>query len=260
MAWITLGIRFRSMNFEFTHSAYRILLESFLEQGYRVCAFDEADPEARHLIVRHDIDMSLALAEPIAAIEADMGLSAVYFVLVSSVFYNPFSPASRRSLEKIRALGHEVGLHFDAAHYDDRDESLDAAVEAECNILEMAVGTTVRTISFHRPVSKLQSLARPLAGRRHAYEPRFFSEMGYCSDSRGAWHHGHPLEHEAFLEGRAIQLLTHPIWWSEENVTEPLPKLDQFLHERRQLMESELAENCAPYRAVFPRGEGGRSD
>ena len=251
MAWIMPDNRWREMKLDFTYESYGELLQAFLERGYRVCGFEEADPDARHLIVRHDIDMSLKLAEPIAEIEADLGVSAVYFVLVGSELYNPLSNASRRSLEKIRSSGHEIGLHFDAACHDNALESLDAGADEECRILELATGEPLRVISFHRPIAELQGLGRPLAGRRHAYEPRFFTEMGYCSDSRGAWHYGHPLEQEAVLQGRAMQLLTHPIWWTENFIDGPLPKLERFLGERRHLIEAELAENCEPYRAVF---------
>lgn len=239
------------MKTNFTYESYRELLEAFLARGYRVCGFEEAVPGARHLIVRHDIDMSLKLAEPIAEIEADLGISAVYFVLVRCEFYNPLSKASRHSLEKIQSYGHEIGLHFDAACHSNTVESLDGCVDEECHILELVTGKPIRVISFHRPISELQGLVGPLAGRRHAYEPPFFTEMGYCSDSRGAWHYGHPLEQEAVLQGRAMQLLTHPIWWTENLIDGPLPKLECFLGERRHLLEAELAENCEPYRAGF---------
>ena len=61
----------------------------------------------------------------------------------------------------------------------------------------------VTMVSFHRPAPELLGHAAPLGGRAHAYQPRFFSDMGYCSDSRGRWGHGHPLEHPAVAEGRA---------------------------------------------------------
>jgi len=247
--------RWRSMGTEFTYDGYRALLQSFLARGYRACDFEAADPAERHLIVRHDIDMSLDLAEPIAAIEADLGISAIYFVLVGSELYNPATQDARRSLEKVQSCGHEIGLHFDASGYAQSLDSLDAAAESECRILESITGAPVRWISFHRPVAELQGLDRRLAGRRHAYEPRFFKEMGYCSDSRGAWHYGHPLEQDAVQEGRALQLLTHPIWWTQDLMGEPLVKLERFLDERKGRLEVELAENCEPYKAAIEARE-----
>lgn len=247
------------MNHDFSHQSYREMLQSFLQQGYRVCGFEEANPVERHLIVRHDIDMSLSLAEPIAEIESELGISATYFVLMGSELYSPFTQASRRSISRIQSLGHDIGLHFDASCYENDSASLDGAVDAESQALELITGKPVRVISFHRPIPELQG-SGPLAGRRHAYEPRYFSEMGYCSDSRGAWHYGHPLAHEAVQVGRALQLLTHPIWWTSQVMDGPLPKLENFLNDKARVLKSELAENCAPYRAVFKDEESGRSD
>jgi hypothetical protein len=71
--------------------------------------------------------------------------------------------------------------------------------------------------------------------------------MGYCSDSRGGWHHGEPLVHEAVAAGRALQLLTHPIWWDADAEENPVSRLDRFMAARYDHLEDELARNCRPY-------------
>ncbi len=233
----------------FTLAGYRALLQAFLDRGYRVRTFDEAEPAERHLILRHDLDMSLEAALPVAEVEAQLGLSAVFFVLLRSEFYNPHTPRARGIIDRLRSLGHDVGLHFDASLYDQHDlDDLDRAAAAECAALERAMDAPVRMISFHRPAPALIGLDRLLAGRDHAYRPRYISDMGYCADSRGAWHHGHPLDHLAVAEGRALQLLTHPIWWTGTAEEGPVEKLERFLAERRTLLQQELAANCEPYR------------
>lgn len=233
---------------DFTHAGYRALIAAFLDRDYTVVSYDEARPEARHLILRHDLDMSLQAAEPIAAIEHELGVRAHYFALVRTEMYNPFSAGARASLETIRSLGHEIGLHLDDSLYANDPAALDAAAERECRVLEDATGAPVRFISFHRPAKALLGHDRPLAGRRHAYEPCFFEAMGYVSDSRGRWHHGMPLDHEAVQGGHALQLLTHPIWWPERAIDGPVAKLDGFVSERHELLRRELAANCEPYR------------
>jgi hypothetical protein len=67
--------------------------------------------------------------------------------------------------------------------------------------------------------------------------------MGYCSDSRGGWYHGHPLDHPSVAQGRALQLLTHPVWWTLP-AGEATAKLKRFLLERYQLLDEELASQC----------------
>lgn len=235
------------MSDEFTHSGYRALLEKFLERGYEARGYEDARPDETHLIVRHDIDMSLPAAEPVAEIEHELGITSHFFVLLQTEMYNSFSASSQNSLKHISDLGHKIGLHLDASIYQNDLSRIDEAAAQECEILELAAGHSIEVISFHRPAKTLLGYDGLLAGRRHAYEPCFFEEMGYISDSRGGWHYGNPLNHEAFKAGRAIQLLTHPIWWSGTGNDNPQGKLDKFVAERYDILRSELASNCETY-------------
>ncbi len=246
-----MGRQSTGMSDDFTHSGYRALIAVFLKRGYRVTRFDEARPEEPHLILRHDIDMSLQAAEPIAEIEHELDVSGTYFVLLRTEMYNLFSAAAQISLARIRELGHEIGLHFDASLYDNDLTTLDAAADKECRILEDATGAPVQVVSFHRPAKELLGYNKTLGGRRHAYEPLFFSEIGYISDSRGGWHHGYPLDHEAVHQGHALQLLTHPIWWGKEAGLDPTTTLERFVLQRGQFLEQELAANSEPFRALL---------
>ena len=231
---------------DFTLSGYRALMTALGGRGYVATGFADAQPEAKHLILRHDVDMSLDAAVALAEVEAEMGLSAHYFVLLRSELYNPLSPAAVAAMQRLSSLGHRIGLHFDAAAH--AVGAIDRAVEGECAVLESLTGRPVTMVSFHRPAPELLGHAAPLGGRAHAYQPRFFSDMGYCSDSRGRWGHGHPLEHPAVAEGRALQLLTHPIWWTREVGEGVVPRLDRFVGERTEVLRTELAANCEPYR------------
>ena len=100
-------------------------------------------------------------------------------------------------------------------------------------------------ISFHRPAKSLLGRTEPLADRPHTYQPKFFSEMAYCSDSRGEWGHGHPFDLDAVTEGRALQLLTHPVWWT--NNTLAAESLDTLLISRVKILDQYLATNCATH-------------
>lgn len=232
---------------DFTLDGYRALLEAFFAWGYEARGFDDAEPTKRHLIVRHDLDMSIQAALPIAELERKMGVTATYFVLLRSELYNPFSAAGRGDLGRLLKLGQRIGLHFDASLYGQDRDSLDRAAEKECAVLETIMGCPIAAISLHRPAKSLQGVQGTLGGRRHALEPRFFSEMGYCSDSRGGWHYGHPLDHPAVTEGRALQLVTHPIWWVY-SAADPPAKLVRFLDQRVQFLDQELAAHCSVHK------------
>lgn len=231
---------------DFTLDGYRALLDSFDEHGYRVRGFVDMDPHRAHLILRHDLDMSVQAARPIAEIEANRGLCAHYFVLMRTEMYNPWSKRSRADLLALADLGHRIGLHFDAALYPDSFVSLDEACRLECDALEQLLGQTVEMVSLHRPAKALLGLDKALGGRPHVYQPRWFEHIGYCSDSRGAWVHGHPLRHAAVDAGRALQLLTHPIWWTGA-ARPPVDKLTMFVDSRTRLLRDELAAHCSVF-------------
>ena len=233
---------------DFTLEGYTALLARFFENGYRVRQFSDVVQSEADLVLRHDVDFSLDAALSLAMVEAEHDCKATYFVLLRSEFYNLLSAKNKSTLHSLKARGHEIGLHFDAALYENDLEALSEAAEFECGILQDILGQRIEVISFHRPNPALLGLSDTLAGRIHAYQPKFFNEMGYCSDSRGAWHHGHPLEHHAVSERTALQLLTHPIWWTGSSVI-PECRLRNFLIEQTRHLDAELAVQCEPHKA-----------
>lgn len=236
------------MSAEFSLAAYSALLLALRERGYRDVEFKDADPSAPHLVLRHDVDMTLDSAARMAEVEAEIGMRADYFVLLRSDLYNPLSPFGEGFIRRILGLGHRIGLHFDASLYPELDQAgLDRMCAAECALLESWFGISVRMVSFHRPAPAFLGLEREIGGRGHTYQPRYFSEIVYCSDSRGGWHHGHPLEKVQAASGRALQLLTHPVWWDSEGRETPVQRLDRLAAERHDRYRSELARNCQPY-------------
>ena len=236
---------------------YVALLAGLAEMGYRTCGFLDAAPDRPDLILRHDVDMSVACAVAMGEAEAARGVTATYFVLLRSELYNPWSPGSGDGLRRLIALGHMVGLHFDAALYPDDIAQLDRACADECAQLEAIIDRPVTLVSFHRPVPTLRGLDRPIGGRRHAYEPRFFEAIGYCSDSNGSWFHGHPLAHIAVRERRAFQLLTHPVWWVAAGGTAS-ERLDWFLERQVDVLDITLAENCRAHTTGWLERQVGR--
>jgi hypothetical protein len=182
-----------------------------------------------------------------AAQEAEIGVSSTYFVLLRTEFYNLFSERGAAALEEISSLGHSIGLHFDAALYAGDETALDEAARRECELLASAVGREIGAVAFHRPAGPLMGTRDHLGGRVNVYGPRYVRRMGYCSDSRGGWHHGHPLDHPAIAAGHGLQLLIHPIWW-QEPLLQPAAKLLHFLAERAAFLDRELGQHSSIHR------------
>lgn len=234
---------------------YEALLSTLLAQGYSAVSLAEIDREQPHVFLRHDVDLCPDRALQIARREALLGVRATYYFLVSTSLYSIASAENRRILQEIVALGHEVGLHFDAEQYADNAGVLDEFAQRECEILELCSGQPVQSISFHRPAPQYLNRPETIAGRRHCYEPAFFTEIGYISDSNGGWHHGHPLDHPTVAERRAIQLLTHPIWWCNDAATSTVETMDRLFEDRREGLRAALAGTITAYRkALESRG------
>lgn len=232
---------------DFTVDGYRALLEALLARGYTGRDFDKVRPERSDVVLRHDIDLWPAYALPIAHVEAELGLSAWYFFLVRSPVYGIADPKTVSVMADLIGMGHSIGLHFDAALFADDSTILDAEAQWECGVLERLTGRPISMVSFHRPQRSLLGRDDLIAGRDHSYRSRYFNDIGYCSDSRGGWRHGHPLDHPAVANGRALQFLTHPIWWATDSRGDANAALAAFETERLSALRTSLAETVTGY-------------
>jgi len=232
----------------FTLRGYHDLIAGLLARGYDLRSFHDADPAQRHLALRHDIDQSIHSARAMADLESANGWFSTWFVLVRTEMYNPLSRAATGHLRAMRSAGHEIGLHLDATYYGSETD-LQAGAAVECRILEDIVEAPVRIVSFHRPGKERLGGDTPVAGRPHTYMDRYTKLIGYCSDSRGAWRHGHPFHHSALVQGSALQLLTHAVWWVGPDGRDARGRLEDVLSERIATLDAELAGNNEVWRA-----------
>jgi hypothetical protein len=204
--------------FDLAH--YRELVEAARAGGYRFAFFDR-DPRPGDLLLRHDVDLSLQAAVELAELEAELGAAATYFLMTESVFYNLASAAGGRALERLRELGHRVGLH---AVYPRAD--LDSRFD--------------RVLAWHNPEPEYMSVA--VDGVANAMEPRFFVPGRYRSDSNQRWREGCP--HEALARGEFewLQLLTHPEIWVYPGTTMRETMLAMLDAERKRRLEQLAAD------------------
>ncbi|MBA3412377.1 MAG: hypothetical protein H0T09_01675, partial [Actinobacteria bacterium] len=178
-----------SCGFDLDH--YGELLEAAKAGGYGFASFDR-EPQTGDLILRHDVDLSLDAAVRMAELERSLAARSTYFLMRESVFYNVSSSEGRETLERLRDLGHRVGLHavWPSAELDERFDPV---------------------VAWHNPDPEY--MRAPIPGAVNVMEERFFSPETYRSDSNQRWRHGCP--HEDLAAGRFewLQLLTHPEIW-----------------------------------------------
>ncbi len=102
---------------DFTLACYTRLLSNLKAHGRPVLCRDVPRGRSKRcFLLRHDVDFDLGPAEAMAAMEAEAGITAAYFVALT-LRYNPMTRESRGVLRHIMGYGHEVGLHFDAQVY-----------------------------------------------------------------------------------------------------------------------------------------------
>lgn len=201
---------------DFTHAHYRVLLTQAATHYRFRCFHDFARDEA-FVLWRHDVDYAPHAALALARIEAAGGVQATYFLQLSSPFYNLFEPEVKACVLALADLGHDLGLHFDAAmHEIGHAAQLQDALHRDRKILEDYCGRPVKCFSFHNPTPELLTYdAYDYAGMINAYAGYFRTEVTYCSDSNGIWRHQR-LDDVLAAAPPRLQVLTHPAWWTED--------------------------------------------
>ena len=80
---------------------YETLLRSIAAEGYEFPRFLNFDTGAQHVLLRHDVDISVSHAHKLAIIENSIGVHSAYFFLLRSDFYNPFSSKNTKMIKKL---------------------------------------------------------------------------------------------------------------------------------------------------------------
>jgi hypothetical protein len=207
---------------EFTEDGFRALLRQLKMGGYRFARYDDGEnpSDDRHVLWRHDVDVSMHRAARLAEIEAEEDVHATYFVNLRCAFYNLLEPEIEALLKGIRALGHDIGLHFDTSAYDKCEwtsESLALAVRRERTFLEVLLEAPVSAMSWHNPeLSNVLVFDEDrIEGLINAYSGRLNKLYTYCSDSNGYWRFK-PMAHVIGEAPERLHLLTHPEWWTPD--------------------------------------------
>jgi hypothetical protein len=184
---------------------------------------------------RHDVDFSIHSALKLAQIEAEEGVSTIYFLLQHSEFYNLHEAACTKIARDIHRLGHQVGLHFDHRYWGVNDESdLVEALDWERQVLERATRATVRVFTFHIPdaISKNFTADR-YAGMINGDSKIFRDSFRICTDSNGYWKYGRLEEMLVDKSADRIQVLTHPEYWQDESLS-PRERVERCIRGRAE--------------------------
>lgn len=229
---------------EFTERGFRALVRELVSRGYRFACYGDRSSDP-HVIWRHDVDFSMHRAAALAEIEAAERAVATYFVNPRSPYYNLLEPEIAALVQRIAALGHDIGLHFDAGAYPVTvwsEATLRPALERESKLLELLIDQPVHALSWHNPdMSNLLDLdAEEIGGLVSAYSARLRQDYAYCSDSNGYWRFK-PMS-QVIAEGHPrLHLLTHPEWWTPEPMS-PSDRIDRAILGRARKLRASYDE------------------
>jgi hypothetical protein len=194
---------------------YRDLLDAIAAGGYRYAWFDE-EPRPGLLFLRHDVDLTLDAALRMAELEAGLDVTATYFLMTESLFYNLASREGVQAIARLRELGHRVGLH--AVHPNATpDERFDPVV------------------AWHNPEPGY--MTTPIPGATNVMSEPWFDPHTYRSDSNQRWRSGDPRDE---LRGGGfpwLQLLVHPEIWVYEGATMGLTMRTMLNAEKQRRLE-----------------------
>ena len=154
-----------------------------------------------------------------AELEAEAGAAATYFLMTRSEFYNLDSPSGEAAIERLRELGHRVGLHAVWPHVD-RDERFDPV------------------LAWHNPDPEY--MREPVEGLVNVMEAPWADV--YRSDSNQHWRQGCPHEELAAGAFERLQLLTHPEIWVYPGATMRETMLAMLDAERERRLEQLAAD------------------
>ena len=169
--------------------AYAAMLDD--ASDYTFVHFDR-EPRMGELYLRHDVDLVLDAALRMAELEAERGVWATYFLMTRSVFYNLDSREGEATIERLRGLGHRVGLHaiYPRVDFDERFDPV---------------------LAWHNPAPAYVNA--PVDGLVNVMTPPWFDRGHYRSDSNQHFRSGDPTEALARHEFEWLQLLIHPEIW-----------------------------------------------
>jgi hypothetical protein len=207
-----------SCSFDLRH--YGEILEAAKSGGYRFTTFGEP-PARRDIFLRHDVDLSLDAALRMAELEAEHGVVTTYLLMAESVFYNLASHEGVEAIERLRGLGHAVGLHAVYPNVE-LDERFDPVV------------------SWHNPEAEYMSAT--ITGAVNVYGEPYFDRATYRSDSNQHWRAGCP--HEELRGGGFpwLQILVHPEIWVYEGATMGLTMRAMLNAEKARRLEQLAAD------------------
>ncbi len=244
------------MKCNFTYQHYGEILGLFQSEGYETVSFSSFQSgRSFQLLLRHDIDFLAPNLLAVTDIERALGLRSINHFLLTSETYNLNSRSSKALLERLRENRHHLGLHVDPLALSP-NSPIRQFQDGFRRLLDLAMEVlgAIDSYSFHRPATSgtyeaLLPENLPFPVPKCAYDKEYSKGILYRSDSRREWRNGCICQELEQFKGRSVQLLIHPNWWDEKDLTRS-QVIQQYVDSVVQLTQSYLSNNLSFYPRV----------
>ena len=189
-----------------------------------------------------------------AKIENKYNINSIFFILLSSDFYNIFSKNTLNKINKIKSLGHNIGLHFDETKYKYNNiQEFKEFVYREIDLMNKILGFRIKFVSMHRPSNFVLKNNIQFDNVINSYSNIFFNKFKYLSDSRMKWKED-VLKIVKNNKFRKLQILIHPIWYSK-NKKDKKQIFTEFILESKNNIYEQLKNNISEFENILKKEE-----
>lgn len=220
---------------DFTENKYRQLIAS-TKQKFTFISYGDIPAAGSTCLWRHDVDTSPWRALRLAHIENEIGVSASYFFLLHSDRYNLLDEETANMVRSIQELGHHIGLHFSPAFYGEKIRTkadLEKYLRLEREFMQATFDLHINVFSFHNPsLMDFDYSQETIAGMINTYARSIQQKYTYISDSFCIWRFKTLEEVLADDTVKDLQVLLHPVCWSEEEKS-PFARFKDAVDRRR---------------------------
>ena len=182
---------------DFTHQAYETYLNLVKDSGIKIITFKEllsfpVFPD-NFFIIRHDVDRKPKNALRMAILESKLDIKSTYYFRYKSHVFKP------EIILSIRALGHDIGYHYECLS-DSKGDVEKATADFDENIMMFRKLCEITTVSMHgRPLNPFNNLSMwEVNGTHKLIKERFellgeisldidYSDIAYLNDTGRNW-------------------------------------------------------------------------
>ena len=182
--------------------------------------FNKFDSQVKQgIYLRFDVDISINNALKISKFLKSKHIIGNFFFQPNNEIYNIFNTKNKNIINQIKKDGHLIGLHVDENFFSITEKNI-------LNILNFFRNNGYKfsnVISFHRPSKSI--LKKKYKNLINTYEENFFNKDIYISDSGKNIFFENNIDNFLKNKNKAIQILLHPVWWTNIKTTKNFPKV-----------------------------------